>query len=115
MALRGKKMDRQRQRSKEDYFEKPDVQLLSDRQWSYLQKRFHITNREIEVANLICRGFNNLEVAEKLNITPGTAKTHLRNLYKRVRVNSKIELLLRFVEDARIMEDHPQSRSAASA
>ena len=114
MGLRGNKMNN-RQRSKEEYFEKPDVQLLSHRQWLYLQKRFHITERELEVASLICRGFNNAEVAEKLGITPGTAKTHLRNLYKRVRVKSKIELLLRFVEDASLLEDPPQSRSAVSA
>jgi hypothetical protein len=40
----------------------------------------------------------NEEVAGRLKITGGTVKTHLRNIYRRVRVNNKIGMLLRFVE-----------------
>lgn len=73
--------------------------LRDEKEWLYLKERYHMTPRELQVAILVCRGFNNEEIAEALKIRHGTVKTHLRNLYRRVRVKSKILLLLRFVDD----------------
>jgi DNA-binding CsgD family transcriptional regulator len=82
-------------------FERPAGILLDEKQWLYLQKRYHMTPRELQVAILVCRGFNNDEIAKALKIRRGTIKTHLRNIYRRVRVKSKVTLLLRFVEDVK--------------
>jgi len=85
---------------KEDsLFKRPKGILLDERQWLYLKERYHMTPRELQVAILVCRGFNNSEISKALKIRHGTVKTHLRNLYKRIRVESKILLLLRFIED----------------
>ena len=65
----------------------------------FLKKRYHLTSRETQVAILICRGFTNEEISEALRISESTVKTHLKNLYRRVRVDSRILLLLQFVED----------------
>ena len=73
--------------------------ILDEKQWLYLKNRYHLTSRELQVAILVCRGFNNNEIAESLKIKYGTVKTHLRNLYRRVRVKSKILLLLRLIDD----------------
>ncbi len=73
--------------------------LLDEQQWLFLKKRYHMTPRELQVAILVCRGFNNDEIAKALRIRQGTVKTHLRNIYRRARVKSKILLLLEFVED----------------
>jgi DNA-binding CsgD family transcriptional regulator len=58
-----------------------------------------MTPRELQAARLVCKGFNNSEIAKILNIKYGTVKVHLRNIYRKVRVGSKISLLLKFVED----------------
>ena len=79
--------------------QKPPGILLNEKQWLYLKERYHMTTRELQVAILVCRGFNNDEIAKFLKIKHGTVKTHLRNLYRRVRVKSKILLLLRLVDD----------------
>lgn len=84
---------------KEELFNRPGGVLLDEKEWLFLQKRYHMTPRELQVAILICRGFNNSEIAKALKIRHGTVKTHLRNIYRRARVKSKITLLLRFVED----------------
>lgn len=81
-------------------FERPPGILIDEKQWLYLKERYHMTPRELQVAILVCRGFNNDEIAKALQIRYGTVKTHLRNLYRRVRVKNKILLLLRFVDDA---------------
>jgi DNA-binding NarL/FixJ family response regulator len=56
--------------------------------------------RELQVAKLVCQGFNNGEIATSLKITQGTIKTHMRNIYRRIRVKNKIEMLLTFVNSA---------------
>ena len=86
---------------KDDMFfkQKPPGILLDEKQWLYLKERYHMTTRELQVSILVCRGFDNNEIAKALKIKHGTVKTHLRNLYRRVRVKSKILLLLRLVDD----------------
>ncbi len=83
----------------EALFGRPRGVLLDEKKWMFLKDRYHMTPRELQVAILVCRGFNNDEIAKALNIRHGTVKTHLRNIYRRIRVKSKITLLLRLVED----------------
>lgn len=85
----------------EALFKRPTGILLDEKQWLYLKDRYHLTPRELQVAILVCRGFKNDEIAKALKISHGTVKTHLRNLYRRVRVESKVLLLLKFVEDVK--------------
>lgn len=86
-------------RAEETLYNRPAGVLLDEKQWLFLKKRYNLTPRELQVAILICRGFSNDEVARSLKMQHGTVKTHLRNIYRRTRVKSKILLLLRFVED----------------
>ena len=82
-------------------YKQPDVILLNQRQWSYVQNRYNLTPRERQVAELVCKGLRNGNIAKYLHIKPGTVKTHTRNIYRKVHVKSKIAMLLRFVTDAR--------------
>jgi len=78
-----------------------DTILLDKKQWSYVQKLYSLTPRECQIAELICHGLRNGNIAKFLRIRPGTVKTHTRNIYRKVHVKSKIAMLLRFVTDAR--------------
>ena len=80
----------------------PDSVLvfLDDRQWSYLRRRYDLTPRELQIADLVCRGLRNGNIARELKIRPGTVKTHVRNIYRKVKVRSKITMLLRFMAEA---------------
>lgn len=80
--------------------ERTRISLLSDDNWFYIRKLYCMSPRELEVARLVCEGFNNEEIADNLKIKQGTIKTHIRNIYRRIRVNNKIEMLLKFVEHA---------------
>ncbi len=80
---------------------RPDVILLNDKQWSYVQSRYDLTPRERQIAELICQGHRNGKIASVLRIKPGTVKTHTRNIYRKVHVKSKIGMLLQFVTDTR--------------
>lgn len=82
-------------------YKQPDVILLDQKQWSYVQNRYNLTPRERQIAELVCKGLRNGNIAKYLRIKPGTVKTHTRNIYRKIHVKSKIAMLLRFVTDSR--------------
>jgi DNA-binding CsgD family transcriptional regulator len=80
-------------------YKQPDVALLDEKQWRYVQRRYHLSPRELDVAKLVCRGFVNGDIADELNVKSGTVKTHLKSIFGKTRARNKITLLLRFMED----------------
>lgn len=75
--------------------------LLDGKQWAFVQSQYNLTPRERQIAELICQGLRSCNIARSLRIKPGTVKTHTRNIYRKVRVKSKIAMLLKFVSDTR--------------
>lgn len=72
---------------------------LTPKNWSFLQQKYHLSARELQVAVCICSGCSNKQVAESLGVEVNTAKLYIRNLYRRAGVNNKIMLLLNFLSD----------------
>ena len=80
-------------------YKRPEVIVFKKDQWSYIKRRYKMSPREFEISMLICRGFNNKEIASECQIGLGTVKVHIRNIYRKVHVKNKILLLLRFMDD----------------
>ena len=59
------------------------------------QGTFGLTPRELELMSLVVSGLRNREVAAQLGISEGTAKLHLYNVYKKLGVANRVELVLR--------------------
>ncbi|MEM8779375.1 MAG: response regulator transcription factor [Cyanobacteria bacterium P01_G01_bin.49] len=56
---------------------------------------YPLTERELEVLELIVAGCNNADIAEKLFITVGTVKTHVRNILNKLCVNDRTQAAVR--------------------
>lgn len=54
---------------------------------------FRITRREIDIINYVIQGDSNREIARKTGITEETVKTHIKNIYNKLGVNNKMQLL----------------------
>jgi DNA-binding NarL/FixJ family response regulator len=54
-----------------------------------------LSGREIEVLRLVTAGMSNREIAEKLIISAGTAKTHIHNLCGKLGVHNRTEAAAR--------------------
>jgi len=53
-----------------------------------------LTPREIAITRMIAGGLRNKEVAEKLNISEGTVKIHLHNIYEKLALDGRLALSL---------------------
>ena len=55
-----------------------------------------LSARERQVLNLAARGFANKMIARQLNLTEGTVKVHLHNIYQKLDVPGRMALVLAF-------------------
>jgi DNA-binding NarL/FixJ family response regulator len=56
-----------------------------------------LTKREWELIKLLSEGYPNKVAADKLNVTYFTINQHLKNIYKKLHINSKSELISWFL------------------
>lgn len=50
-----------------------------------------LSPRELEILNLLARGFSNVEIGELISISRLTVGTHVKNIYRKLEVNSRSE------------------------
>ena len=71
--------------SEEKLIKKVDFQKIS--------KTYGLTKKEIEITKIVVsEGFSNAELADEMKISKNTVKVHLKNIFKKVGVESKTAL-----------------------
>ena len=58
-----------------------------------------LSDRETEILSLLCDGLNYRAIAERLFVSPHTIRTHIKNIYKKLHVNSRAEAVRRAMDD----------------
>ena len=58
-----------------------------------LKNEYGISRRELDVLNLIYRGATNQEIAEELFISENTVKKHVNNIFKKLSVSTRVDLM----------------------
>ena len=85
-------------KKEETFRDEPCIALLDEKEWSYLQRYYDMSPRELQVAKLVCSGFTNGDIADRLRVRPGTIKTHLRSIFGKTRTRNRISMLLKYIE-----------------
>lgn len=58
-----------------------------------LGRRYGLTDREVEIVELLCKGRSKSYIAETLVISENTVRTHSRHIYNKLEVHSKQEIM----------------------
>jgi DNA-binding NarL/FixJ family response regulator len=53
-----------------------------------------LSDREMEIVQLVAQGFQNKEIGKKLVISENTVKNHLHNIFDKLGVSDRLELVL---------------------
>jgi DNA-binding NarL/FixJ family response regulator len=61
--------------------------------------RFNLTPREAELLQLLVKGYSVKLIASELNISYDTARTHLRNVYRKLHVNCGKEAIAKILSE----------------
>lgn len=51
----------------------------------------NLTDREKEILSLLATGLMNKEIADKLNISSATVRTHIQHIYEKLQINTRVE------------------------
>lgn len=70
---------------------KDQVYVLDESQ--LLLEKLNLTNREKEVLILLTQGLSNIEIGEKLYLSPRTVEKYVSSLLKKTKMNNRKELL----------------------
>jgi DNA-binding NarL/FixJ family response regulator len=52
-----------------------------------------LTQRENEILDLLAKGFRNKQIADQLNVSVNTIRTHVYNIYEKLHVQNRIEAI----------------------
>jgi DNA-binding NarL/FixJ family response regulator len=72
---------------------------------SVLPGQQHLTNREDDVLHLLARGLRNKDIAEQLQITERTVKSHVASIIAKLGVKSRTEALSQALRDGLVNLD----------
>jgi DNA-binding NarL/FixJ family response regulator len=75
--------------------------------------RTTLSVRELQVVRAVAAGLRNRGIAEQLGIAEGTVKLHLHNIYEKLGIDSRLELLL-LANRAGISASDPRSEPSAA-
>lgn len=83
----------------EKQFDLLNFKFKRQRECFYGEKKFfgdELTSREEEIAVAICEGLSTKEIAKKYFISERTVKTHISNIFVKLNVKNRVQLLLEY-------------------
>ena len=57
-----------------------------------------LTEREKEILDFLSKGFANKEIADKMQISVTTVRTHLRHIYEKLHIRSRSEAIVKYLK-----------------
>ncbi len=68
------------------------------------QADYNLSERELEVLELLTRGADHKQIAEKLFLSPFTVRAHLRNIYEKLHVHSKSQAVAKALQERLLLK-----------
>lgn len=65
----------------------------------------YLTERELQVLNLLAKGYTNKEISGKLNISVHTTKAHLESIYEKFCIDNRLQAVIKAIKLGLIKAD----------
>ncbi|MEI9917715.1 MAG: response regulator transcription factor [Bacteroidota bacterium] len=65
----------------------------------------HLTSREVDIIRLIVKGYSTSLIADELNLSPHTISTHRKNIIRKLKIKSPVELVAQAYDLGLIISD----------
>lgn len=62
-------------------------------------KKSNLTDRELQVLELLVKGKSNPEISEILNISINTVKGHCKSIFEKLKVKRRIDAVLKAISE----------------
>nr|WP_163501434.1 LuxR C-terminal-related transcriptional regulator [Halomonas socia] len=69
------------------------IDFYRHQQLSIFRPACGLTQREMEIISLLASGDSNLEIAEKLFVSEHTVKSHIYNIFRKIKVHNRIQAM----------------------
>ena len=63
-----------------------------------ISAQYGLTEREIQISELIVGGYSNQDIAESLHISISTVKIHVANLFRKLQVHTRMEAIMKLTK-----------------
>jgi DNA-binding NarL/FixJ family response regulator len=83
--------------------------LFDDDVWAYLANRLMLSPREIQVIRGVCQDRKEAEIAADLGLSSYTVHTYVDRVYRKLQVNSRVELVVFLAEHRVLFCQEPNS------
>jgi len=77
----------------------PRGPLFSEEQWLMIADRLELSRRELQIVKLVFEDAEERHIAGQLGVSVNTIHTHLKRLYNKLGVTSRVGLVLEIVRE----------------
>lgn len=70
-----------------------EEKINAEKDFNFNSENETLSEREVEIIKLIAQGYTNVEISEKLFLSPLTIKTHRNNILKKLNINNTAALV----------------------
>ncbi len=75
-------------------YRRPHPDPFSEQFWTDVEVTFGLSKREKEVLGMLCRGFTNCDIAERIGVAYPTLRCHVRSVYRKLTCCNRVDLIL---------------------
>lgn len=86
--------------------------LFSAHEWRGVAEALQLSERELQIIRGVFKDQKEATIAGRLGISPHTVHTYLERVFRKLGVNSRVQVVVRIVAELRQLEQGPALESA---
>ena len=94
--------------SGELWFDRKTLSSLLANKHASSEPTVHFTRAEEKVISLLCRGFRNKEIAQELQVSEQTVKSHCNHIFKKTGLTDRLQLVIYVINAAQFTAQTPR-------